>query len=101
MRARLLTCWTEDARDRDLGGPVYRTFIFGATVDRTYPARLVQAERYRRPVSGPELEALQARAAAQNEAFLRAQCAELERLICAEYAHLGFAATSLDARGAV
>jgi hypothetical protein len=99
MRARLLVSWQESDGDRDLGEPVYRTFIFGATSDQTYPARLLQAERHRRPLSRAEADGLQARAVAENAAFLQVQCAALEGLIREEFPHLGFAASVDDGTG--
>lgn len=92
MQARLLMSWQESEADRDLHEPVYRTFIFGATIDETYPSRVVQAARHRRPdLSETEAGRLRARASEENAAFLQAQCAALEGLIREEYRHLGFA----------
>ena len=47
MDAHFWTCWdAPPGDDRDLGVPVYRTFIFGATIDLTYPERRVITARH-------------------------------------------------------
>jgi hypothetical protein len=72
MRARLYASFVEADDNRDLRGPVYRTFIFGGTVNEWWGART--------PAN-----------AAHNEAFMALQMATIEDLIAREFAHLGFA----------
>ena len=79
MSARLLACWTEDTDDRDLHEPVYRTFIFGGTVNDWWAQQ---------PEPDPAVDR-----AAVNRTFLDLQMAAVTKLIGAQFGHLGFATT--------
>ena len=99
MDAHFWTCWDQPpGDDRDLGVPVYRTFIFGATIDLTYPERRAITARHvaqqKREALSPEDEArVRREATARNQSFMQAQCGAVERLIASEYAGLGFRTT--------
>jgi hypothetical protein len=71
MRARLYACYTADEHDRDLREPVYRTLIFGGTVNEWWGAH------------DPD-------GAARNAAFLDLQMQTIRSLIARRFAHLGF-----------
>jgi hypothetical protein len=71
MRAELYACHTAAEKDRDLGGPVFRTLIFGGTVNDWWAA---QAEER----------------AAHNDAFLALQMQTIRDLIAKRFSHLGF-----------
>jgi hypothetical protein len=91
MSGRILMYWREDAHDRNLQGPVYRTFIFGATIDQTYPDRLVALATSRAgALSADEAARIRAQAVDENRCFLRAQNAAIEALIRREYGDLGW-----------
>jgi hypothetical protein len=91
MSGRILMYWREDAHDRNLKGPVYRTFIFGATIDQSYPDRLVALATSRAgALPAGEAERIRAQAIEDNRCFLRAQNAAIEALIRREYGDLGW-----------
>jgi hypothetical protein len=70
MRAQFYVCFTSDDHDRDLQQPVYRTFIFGGTVNEWWAAQAAGRD-------------------AHNAAFLDLQMKTIEQLIIAEFPHLG------------
>lgn len=92
MKGRILMAWGEDDTDRDLHGPVYRTYIFGATCDQTYPDRMARVAEAASPggLASDERRRIREHATRANDAFLDAQYTQIQRLIAREYAHLGF-----------
>jgi hypothetical protein len=77
MGAELFACYVASESDRDLGVPVYRTFIFGGTVNEWWAAD-VDSQRRRQ----------------HNEDFLKLQLDTVEHLIISDFAHLGFDLTT-------
>jgi alpha-beta hydrolase superfamily lysophospholipase len=100
MKGQVLMAWGADSDDRDLHGPVYRTYIFGATHDQTFPARVVRTRDAAAPgdLTVEEKRRIHEHATRANTAFLAAQYQEIQRLIAREYAHLGFAGAPIAAR---
>lgn len=75
LSAELLVCWAlDESDDRDLGGPVYRTYVFGGTVNEWWA---------RQP--DPDVDRRE-----HNRQFLALQMKTLETLIRDEFPSLGF-----------
>jgi hypothetical protein len=71
MRAQLYACHTTAGDDRDLKGAVYRTMIFGGTINEWWSAQAPGR-------------------AAHNDAFLALQMQTIRTLIERRFSHLGF-----------
>lgn len=76
MHAELYVCYDAAAGDRDLREPVYRTFVFGGTVNNWWAEQLDASDRSR-----------------YNAEFLDFQMHTIRSLIADRFAHLGFATT--------
>ena len=70
MSAKLYMCFQADEDDADFGEPVYRTYLFGGTVNESW-------------ADTPEKEA-------ENERFLGLQMGAVEKVMTSSYADVGF-----------